>query len=1051
MKKITILLLSFLLIGLQATWAQGREITGKVTSSVDGQALPGVSVIVKGTKVGITTNVDGEFTLQIPEGATTLEFRFIGLATKEVEIGSQTSFEVTMEEDVVGIEEVVVTAMGIKKEAKALGYAVQGVEGEEVTIAAQPNITNSLQGKVAGVLVQQSSGMPGSSSLVTIRGAKTLDGNNTPMLVVDGLPVESGSVFVEGVAQDRVTSTDASSRMNDINPEDIESIEILKGPAASAIYGLRASNGVIVITTKNGSNLKKGEGIVTFSTSYTLDKVTRLPKLQSTYAQGNGGVFSSGTSMSWGPKISELGEYVNNIGDTVSGTLYDNVTPFFQNGGTYTADLGVQRATENMNYAASIGFTNQSGIIPTTGMKRYTGRINGDVKISDKISSNTSIAYTRMEVDKIANGSNLSNPLFTTYFAPRSYDLWGTPYAREDDPYAQYHYRAAMDNPRWSLENNNFTEINDHLAGITGLSYNPWKILSINYKLGVDYVSIGSKEVYELGSGETGGRSNPPSGGKITDFLYQQREVNSNLNMILKKSFGSIGTSLILGNEIVNEYSRSLKVIGTDFNIGGYHNLANTTTRVPTEYTEKRRTVGFYGNLQLDFKQIFYLTSTVRNDIVSYLAEGNRSYIYPSIDGSFIFTELFKIPKNVLPYGKIRASWAQVGQDIPYTYGTQNVFITGGAGSGYLTDGIEVPLGGVNSFTQGDTKLSNDLKPALSSTIEFGAELRFFNNRFGIDYTYYEMLAEDQILQVPVPTSTGYFYQLTNAGSLETKGHELTLNLVPLVLKDFKWSIDVNFTKYNSKVLKLAEGVETIYLGGFETPSVRAIANQSYPSIYGIGYLRDDKGNIVVLDDPSNTHHGMPIADEQAKKIGDVQPDFVMGFVNTFTFKGLSLTAFIDWKKGGQMYSGNNRLGRLYGMLDITEDREDPVILDAVKGYYNDEGELVVTGKNDIAVTKDGAYWNEVLGEIDEAHVMETSYVRFRELSLGYTVPSKWLDKTFVKGVNISFVARNIGLWSSYPNFDPETSTTGATNGQGIEYVALPQTKSFGGKLSFTF
>jgi TonB-linked SusC/RagA family outer membrane protein len=1050
MKRILSLLVCLLLFGFYATFAQDVQIRGTVTSSEDGSTLPGVYVKVKGTNTGTATGIDGKFQITAP-GDATLVFTFIGFKDQEVALAGQSELNITLVTDVTQVEEVVVTAMGIKRETKTLQYAAQGVNNEELTSAAQPTLSNSLQGKVAGITVSQSSGMPGSSSLVSIRGAKSIQGNNQPLLVVDGLPVENGAIFAQSATVDRVSGSDGSSRMNDINPEDIESIEVLKGPAASALYGLRASNGVIYITTKSGSGLKAGEGDITFSTSYTADKVTRLPNLQDTYAQGSYGVFQQGTSRSYGPPVDSVGTYTNIFGNSVEGKKYDNVTPFFKTGNTYTADLQFTRGSEMGNFSASMGYLNQSGVITNSQMTRYSGRINFEVNINKKVKVGANALYTRMEIDKVASGSNVSNPLFTVYYAPKSFDLWGNPYSHADDPYAQYNYRATMDNPRWSLANNSFGETNDRAITAFDLGYTPWEFLTLKYKIGVDFFTNNQTEVYELGSGQTAGRTDPPSGGSILDYTYTQREINSNLMAIFTKEFGDINANIILGNEIYNNYNHELYVAGTGFSIGGFHNMANTSSQVPTQNYDKRRTVGFYGSLQLGYKTIITLTATGRNDIVSYLAKGNRSFFYPSIGGSFIFTELLDIPKNILSFGKLRASWTKVGQAIDNSYGTQNVFIQGGASSGYLTDGISMPLGGINGFTQYDYLYSKDLKPALSSTVEIGADLRFYNNRIGIDVAYFTQTFNDQIFNVPVAASTGYTAEYRNAGKLKTTGNEIVLNLVPVQIRDFKWDITMNFTRYRSKVVNLAEGVETIYLGGFETPSIRAIAGNSYPSIYGIGYTRDDAGNIVVLDDPGSPYNGMPIADEQAKKIGDVEPDFLLGFTNTISYKGISISAFIDWKQGGQMYSGNNMLGRLYGMLDITEDRTTPVVLDAVKGYTNADGEMVITGKNDIAIIKDQRYWDEILNGLDEAHVFETSYVRFRELSVSYDLPSAIMAKTFIKRARISFVARNLALWTSYPNFDPEVSTTGATNGQGIEYVAFPQTRSFGGKLSFTF
>jgi TonB-linked SusC/RagA family outer membrane protein len=1050
MKKIYLLLAIFA-IGLQSVLGQTREITGTVTSAEDGSSIPGVSVTVKGTTLGTITDVDGKFTIKVPQSARTLVFSFVGMQTQEVGItGNQVN--AVMEADLVGINEVVVTAMGIKKEKKALNYATQSVSSDELTVASQPNITTALQGKVAGVTINQSSGMPGASSYMTIRGATSLSGNNQPLFVVDGVPIESGSIFVEAATESRVSGTDASNRSLDINPEDIENIEVLKGPTASALYGLRASNGVVIITTKNGSNIKSNQGVISVSTSLTVDHVTLEPDLEGIYAQGSNGNFNQSTSMSWGPKISDLGTYTNIAGQEVTGKKYDNVSPLFRNGVTSTTTLNFSNGNEKGNYSISFGYTDQTGVIPTTGMKRYNGKISGDFNISEKLKVGGSAMFTDMSVDKLPSGSNLSNPLFTSIFAPRSFDLWGMPYEKEGDPYSQYHYRSAMDNPRWSLAHNDFSEMNDRVIGNLHLNYKLFDFLTLNYQIGIDYTANHQKEVYELGSGNTGGRTSPPSGGQITDFAYLQRQYNSNLSLIFDKTINDFNISGTLGNEIYDIYSREFSITGTGFDIGGFHNLDNTSAQTEYEYVTKRRVAGLYASATVGWKSMLYLSATGRNDRVSNLARGNRDFFYPSVGLSWIFTETLGMQESFLSYGKVRASYAQVGQGVEDAYPITNIYVKGGAGSGFLTDGIDFPLGGTNGFSQSDVLRSADLKPMNTKTLELGAELKFLNNRFGVDYTYFKSVVEDQIFAVPIAASTGYQSELRNAGELQSIGHEAVVNVVPVKLKNFTWDVTVNFTKYTNKVNELAEGVSDIYLGGFSTPSIRALKGQTYPSIYGVGYVRDSKGNVVLLDDPGNPYHGMPIADQNSKKVGAVQPKFLMGFINTFKFHGVTVSALVDWKNGGEMYSGNNRLGRLYGILKITEDRTTPVVLEGSRGYVDGDGNVVVTGeKNDIAIVRGQEYWSDVLGEIDEAHVHETSYVRFRELSIGYTIPSKILKDTFIKSANLSFIGRNLALWTSYPNFDPETSTTGAVNGQGLEYVAFPQSSSFGGKLVLTF
>ena len=794
-------------------------------------------------------------------------FSYIGLATEEIVVGSRSVIDVTMLPDLQELTEIVITAMGLEKEKRSLNYATQNVDDEHIVQSQQPNLANALQGKVAGLSIRQSSGMPGSSSLMTIRGSTVLSGNNQPLMIVDGMPVESSSVFTEYVTENRVSGSDASSRMLDLNPSDIESIEVLKGPAASALYGLRAGNGVIIITTKSGKR-QSGKAVINFNTAYTADIVSKTPSLQSTYGQGNGGALNLGTSMSWGPKISDIGEYTNIAGETEVGQVYDNVTPLFETGGTYNADISVSGSGEMGNYSVSAGYTDQKGFIPTTGMTRFTGKLRGDFDASEKLKIGGTMMYSSVDVDKIASGSNLSNPLFTTYYAPRTFNLWGIPYHVEGDPYTQIHYRAAMDNPRWSLANNSFNEVNDRLIGNLNFYYSPLDWLSIKYQAGVDYFTNNQKEIYELGAGETSGRTDPPSGGQLTDFNYTNRQINSTLNLIFKKTFADdFNFELVLGSEFYDIHARRIRIKGSKFDIGGFHNMSNTQSQISEEEILRRRVFGYYGNLTFSYRNLLYLNATGRKDKVSNLARGNRDFFYPSFGGSFVFTELLET--EAISFGKLRAGWATVGQAYDEEeYPTQNIFLQGSSGvGGFLTDGIQFPFAGVNAFSQDVILRSANLKPLNKVSWELGIDLRFFSDRLSVDYTYFSSDVDDQIFQVPIPASSGYEAELRNAGKLRSSGHEIAMNVNPVVTSDFRWDLGINYTSFNNEVLELAPGVANIYLGGFTAPSIRALQGGTYPSIFGVGYLRDDDGNIVLLDQPGNPYHGMPLQDPVAKKI----------------------------------------------------------------------------------------------------------------------------------------------------------------------------------------
>lgn len=1051
-----LLLISFVLVLtlLQQAYAQSRTVTGTVTDQATAQGLPGVAVIVKGTTTGTTTGTDGSYSLTVPAGSNTLVFRYIGYQNVERAIGNQNTLNVSLSLDNKQLSEVVVTAFGIEKEEKALSYSVQQVGAEELTRANQPNVTNALQGKVAGVIVRQSSGLPGSSSTITIRGNRSFTGNNQPLYVIDGMPIESNASFAGGVS-----GTDASSRALDINPNDIESISVLKGGAAAALYGVRASNGVVVITTKKGRNLADRKGAtVTFNSDYSVDRVSVLPDIQSTYAQGSGGAFNGTTSLSWGPRISTLGDITDPAGNTVPGNrIFDNVEPFFNTGYTATNGISVANSGELGNYAVSLGYTDQEGIVPTTGMERFNAKVAGDFKLNPKFTLGVSANYSDTHVDKVPGGSNLSNPLFTLYAAPRTFDLWGLPFADPNDPYKQINYRGAIDNPRWALANNRFYEDTRRFIGSASLSYKPLEWLSFNYRLGNDSFTTDGKEVYELGSGFTGGRSAVPSGGRINDYAFQQNQINSNISAMINRDVTEdLNVSFLVGSELYEINSRLLNNVGQGIGIGGLRNIGNTTVQTTSETMSSRRTVGFYSNLELGYKNYLFLNASARQDYVSNLAPGNRAFFYPSVGAGFVFTDAFEIENNFLDFGKIRASYAEVGQAPEQAFITKNVFIAGGAGSGYLTDGIAFPFNGLNGRTLSNTLNSPTLRPQNTKTVEFGGDFRFLNNRITLDYTYYVQTTTDQIFAVPLAPSAGFTSEFRNAGKLETRGHELVATVIPVTTNDFSWSITTNFSSYRNEVLELAEGVDNIFLGGFVTPNIRAEAGAAYPIIFGSSFVRDEAGNVVVDSRPTlangnvNPYYGMPLVGPETN-IGNVQPDFEFTFTNGFTYKGLNLTAQVDWRKGGNMYAGNTRLLKLYGQDAVTEDREEPYVYPGSKGYTDADGNLVLEGDNDIEIVRGQTFWSNRMDAITESNVYSTSFVRLREVALSYALPATLLNKTPVRNASIVLTGRNLFLHTDYPNFDPETSVGGSGNFQGLEYVSLPQARSYGVGLKIGF
>ncbi|SIQ50662.1 SusC/RagA family TonB-linked outer membrane protein [Pontibacter lucknowensis] len=1060
-----LLLVSFILVLalFQQGMAQTRTVTGTVTDQETGQGLPGVAVLVQGTNVGTATGANGEYSINVPAGSNTLTYRFIGYATVSRNIDNQSTINVALSVDTRQLSEVVVTAFGIEREERALSYSVQQVEGEAVTRANHPNVTNALQGKVAGVVVRQSSGMPGSSSQITIRGARSLVGNNQPLYVVDGMPIESDAIQQAGgagIGVGGVSGTDASARALDINPNDIESISVLKGGAAAALYGVRAANGVVIITTKRGRGLEERKAAtVTFSSDYQIDRASRLPDLQSTYSQGSGGQYSNNSSLSWGPRISELGDVTNAIGETAPGNrVFDNVDPFFQTGHTATNSLTIANSGQIGNYAVTLGYTDQEGIIPTTGMERFNGKVAGEFNVHPKVTIGASANYSDVHIDKVPGGSNLSNPLFTLYAAPRNFDLWGLPFADPLNPYRQFNYRGAIDNPRWALANNQFYEDTRRIISTANVSYKPLDWITLNYRLGGDFFITDGKEVYELGSGFTGGRTAQPSGGQINDYAFNQNQINSNLSVSFNRDFSEdLSANLLLGNEVYDIRNRLISTVGRGIAQGGFRNIGNTVVQNASETITRRRVAGFYANAEVGFRDYLFLNASARQDYVSNLARGNRTFFYPSVGIGFAFTDAFELQNDILTFGKLRASYAEAGQAPDQAYITRNIFIPGGALNvgGFLNDGIQFPFNNTIGYTRSAVFRTEELRPQNTRTIEFGGDFRFLDNRITLDYTYYVQTTEDQIFSVPVAASSGFTSEFRNAGRLETKGHELIFNLIPIRNDNFEWTFTTNFTRYRNKVVELAEGVESIFLGGFVTPNVRAEAGALYPIIFGSSFVRDNNGNVVVdsretIGGNPNPFYGMPLAGE-AKNIGNVQPDFEISFTNGITFGGINLTAQVDWRKGGNMYAGNTRLLKLYGMAEITEDRESPYVYPGVKGFLDTNGDLVVEGDNDIEIVRGQNFWSSAMDAIDESNVYSTSFVRLREVALSYSLPTSLLERTFIRNASIVLTGRNLFLITDYPNFDPETSVGGGTNFQGLEYVTLPQARSFGAGLRLTF
>lgn len=1049
MKRKLMVLLACFVVGVSQITAQNSKVTGSVISSEDGLPVVGASVLVKGTAQGTITDVDGNFTLSnLPSTAKTLTVSFVGLRTAEVPIKPE--MRIVLQSDAQNLDEVVVTAMGISRDKKALGYAVQDVKSDKLNQAGNSSLAGALQGKISGVDIKPSSGMPGASSQITIRGARSFSGDNTPLYIIDGMAVTSTPDINTDIQNNgSVSGADFANRAVDIDPNDIESINILKGQAASALYGIRASNGVIIITTKSGKGLAKGKPQVSFSSNLSFDVIGRLPEFQKTYAQGTNGQFITNAGTAWGPKISDLPNdpiYGGNIDNTLTQAngkhpgqyyvpqraaagldpwatpqAYDNAKKFFETGVSWSNSLNVAQALENSSYSVSLGNTHQTGIIPKTGMDRYNVKANAETQLNKHWSVGFSGNYITTSIDKAATSGN--GLLRTVYSAPPSYDLAGIPNHVDGDPYKQNSFRGTFDNSYWAVNNNEFTEGTNRFFGNTFANYKTDfgtenQTLNVKYMIGVDSYTTHYTDSYGYGSFTGGGK------GQIENYGWTNATYNSLLTVNYDWRINQDwGLNAIVGNEIIQSNRKKYYEYGANYNFPGWNQINNATIQQAQEEKWKNRTVGFFGNVSASYKNMLYLTVTGRQDYVSNMPRGNRSFFYPSVSAGFILTELDALKNDVVNYAKVRLSYAEVGQAGDFRENYYSVPTYGGGF--YSMTPILYPIDGTNAYTPHFTIFDPKLKPQNTRSYELGADVNFFHNLITLSYTYSRQNVKDQIFEVPLASSTGASKLLTNGGRIHTNTNEFTLAFNPIRTKDVNWDFGFNWTRIKNYVDELAPGVENIQLGGYVTPQVRASVGDEFPVIYGVGYKRDANGNRLVDEE------GLPIAGE-TQVIGRVSPDFVMGFNTTLRLWKWTVGAVLDWKQGGQMYSRTNGLSDYYGVSKRTENREGTIIFNG----YKEDGT-----KNDIPVTgsKEQQVYYSRLNDIDESSIFNSSFIKLRELSVSYQVMKKsWME------LNVNAFARNILVWTELPDLDPEASQGNNNMAGAFEDYSMPQTASYG-------
>ncbi|PST84393.1 SusC/RagA family TonB-linked outer membrane protein [Pedobacter yulinensis] len=1004
-KKLLLVFTGIFLLVMQGI-AQQLTVTGRVTSADDGSSMPSVSVRVKGSTTGISTDAEGRYSIRASRGDI-LVFSFIGSVSQERTVSGSGPINVQLASDSKTLDEVAVTAFGIKQEVRSLGFATQNVKAKEIVESQQPNIVNALQGKVAGVQITNSSGAAGASANIMIRGGSSLSGNNQPLFVVDGIPIDNTTPISQGNLVAGVAP--GSNRAIDLNPEDIATVTVLKGPAAAALYGIRAASGAIVITTKKGAG---GAARLSYTNTFSIDDVNKLPELQSAYKQGEQGVFSPTAQLSFGPAFAS-GEQV-----------YDNLGNFFKTAFTQSHDVSVSGSSEKTTYYTSASLFDQGSIVDNINFGRKSFRLNADTRIGEKLTIGGSANYIRTDRRFVPQGS--ANGTMGAIYWPRNDDM--SNYLNPNGS-QRILSPSGTDNPYWTIENKPLSSALNRLIGIANIDYNPFSFLNLSYRIGTDFYTEHFKGIRMPGTREADALR-----GAITQNTNTNQITTSTLIATFKKDFGDYHFSLAAGQNLENLRTQNLTASAINFIDPSFPSINNTvaTDRTVSETISRRRIVGVFGDLNLDWKNIIYLNARARNDWTSTIPVEDYSFFYPSVSASVVLSDLLKEMKlktedKVFSYGKLRFAYSDAGKDAPpHVTRTSLASVT-------------------NSFTinpRGFIINSNNpfgnpaLVPEFTRSIEAGADIRFFKNRLGIDFTWYRSKSDNQILLTRLPPSSGAFLAYLNGGSIENKGVELVLNARPVVSQDFSWSIDINFSSNRSIVRSLPGALDRVELSDAwvanNAAQGAAFLNGSLFGINGNVWKRNAQGQLLLGT------NGYPQVQTSLANIGDRNPDFISGITNSFTYKNLNFSFLVDVRVGGDVYNATENSLVRSGLSMKTLDRGTRVF----------EGIIEATGApNTLAVPLNQNYYQTIYANQGYDFVEDGSWYRLRYATLTYNMPKAMLSRLGLNGLSFALTGRNLVLITKYSGVDPEVSGSGAgvggTGSFGFDNLGVPATRGF--------
>lgn len=1056
------MLLAGLFLCMGAALAQ-MKISGTVISSEDGQPVIGASVVVTGTGQGTVTNLEGQFTLTVPERA---KLHISSAGMKAVDVTAKDNMRVVLEPLNTTLGEVVVTAMGIKRSAKALGFSATAVKGDEIAAARTNDIMSSLAGKVAGVQISSSSSDPGSSKSVIVRGISSLGSTNQPLYVIDGVPLNNSTVSTD---RDLNRGYDFGNGASAVNPDDVESMTILKGAAATALYGSRAANGVILITTKTGKKAQRGLGIE-YNGGMQWETLLRLPQMQNDFGMGWYGNKTDNENGSWGPRFD--GSWLR-YGAVYEGTqnfksyvpIKNNVRDFFDTGYRYSNSVSLNGATDVSNFFLSLSQISQDGIIPTNAdsYNKYTFSARASHKVNN-LTFSTSLNYAYQRNNFVSTGQKSSSMYNNVMQTPRDISIvelkdLSNPFNTPGYYYTPY----GVTNPYYVLNNFKNEFESERFYGKLQLDYDFLKYFKLTYRFGLDtsteHHDMGEPNMSTLFKGTPNWEDALRSlTGRVSEQTTRRREINQDLLVTFDKDLtDSWHINALVGfNGNERKYSYQSSEI-TNLTIPTWLNLANTADK-PTikSYQRTQRLMGVLGQAEVAFKNMVYLTLTARNDWSSTLPRGSRSYFYPGATASWIFSEV--LPENVkktVNYAKLRAAWGKTGNDaLPYMVNT--IYPQGSASSsGWATSKFPFTNGGWNAYTVGNTLGGSKLSPEMTTEFEVGLNMAFFGNRLSFDASFYNRTSDRQIFSLDMDAASGYLYQNMNLGEIRNRGVELVVSGTPVKLKDFAWDVTWNFTKNWSKVISLPEelGGESSIYGLTGGTGLYAIKGEELGVFKAYVPLRDPATGKVVVD-----NQGLPVRNPKQQIVGSMNYKYTMGINNTFTYKGVSLSVDVDIRQGGKMFSRTKNVTYFTGnAMQTAYNSRNPWIIPntVVQNGTDAQGKPVYVDNNTpLNATSIYKFWDDGGLELGAGDLIDKSYIKLRAITLSWALPKKWLANTFLTDVRLSAFGNNLFLWTPAENtfVDPELTSFGNDlRGNFGEWSANPSSRKFGFNVSVKF